>query len=305
MTPGYDAAPGVMARAGSAVVKAYVRRYPRRRGTYRLRTYAERRFFVARLERGPWMRLTGASECDWWALSGLPANESETMSIVRAVLRPGMSFFDIGANIGVYSLIAAPLVGGTGSVHAFEPTPDIADALRRNVALNGCRNVVVNQLAMSSANGYTSFNLHEDAVFNSLFLQQDGCSSTESVETMTLEAYVESRGIVPDVMKIDCEGAELEVIRGGSKLLGRRDAPTLFVELNPETLAGAGTTVDELLERLRGLDYRCFDVGTFVPGGHRFHNAVACKRAVLERMPALRAWSEQAAPASDWAESRR
>ena len=146
-------------------------------------------------------------------------------------------------------------------------------------------------------------NLHDEPCYNSLFAQQQEYSSTtRQVATVTLDSYVEPRGIVPEVVKIDCEGAELEVVRGGSRLLARPDAPVVLIELNAETLAGTVRTVDELLTCLRDFGYQCFDVGTFQPGGLRFHNAVACKPAALDRMPALRAWCEQAPPASNWLE---
>jgi FkbM family methyltransferase len=216
-----------------------------------------------------------------------------------------MNFFDVGANVGVYSLLAAAVVGETGSVHAFEPTPAMANGLRNNIALNGCRSVVVNECALSSASGELSFNLHDEPGYNSLFVRQEEYATTQAVKAITLDAYVAACGVMPDAMKIDCEGAELEVIRGGATVFSRPDAPVLIIELNAETLAGAGATVDDLLAQLREFGYECFDVGTFTPGSHCVHNAVACKRAALERMPALRTWCADASYASAWVEPRR
>src|SRR5205814_7524884 len=98
---------------------------------------------------------------------------------------------DVGANVGYFTLILAQGVGPKGSVHAFEPTPGLADRVRLNVTMNGFTQVKINQLAVSQSNGEASLQISsEDPEANSLF--SVGASNSELfVRTMTLDTYAE------------------------------------------------------------------------------------------------------------------
>jgi hypothetical protein len=108
--------------------------YPIPRGRTRLRRISSP-WLVARLECGAWVRTSGVVEAEWGFLEG-GAKEERTSQLVTSFLSNGMTFLDIGANVGYFSLLAASVVGSTGKVIAFEPTPAVADRLRENVLLN-------------------------------------------------------------------------------------------------------------------------------------------------------------------------
>jgi FkbM family methyltransferase len=174
---------------------------------------------------------------------------SETR-LVQALLRPGMCVVDVGANIGFYTLVSARIVGPSGAVHAFEPNGVVRASLVANLALNGFQNVVVHDEAMASQSGSVLFYVsdwNENSGISSL-IPGDGLKAEgERVPCVTLDDFAAT--LAPrhiDVLKIDVEGAELDVIKGGRELLGRADAPALIFE---------GHVVEPLVEALRPLGY--------------------------------------------------
>jgi FkbM family methyltransferase len=144
--------------------------------------------------------------------------------LLQALLRPGMRFLDIGANIGYYTLLAADLVKPSGDVHSFEPHDGIRAQLRRNVELNQLRNVQVRAEAVSARSGTVSFYrvVHDDTNLglSSLVPGERTEQTPISVPGTTLDDYVAQLpdGRV-DVVKIDVEGAESDVLQGAQKIL--------------------------------------------------------------------------------------
>jgi FkbM family methyltransferase len=174
---------------------------------------------------------------------------SETR-LVQALLRPGMCMLDVGANIGFYTLVGARIVGRGGVVHAFEPNAVVRTELAANLELNGFHNVVIHNEAMASQSGSVRFYVStwsENSGISSI-IPGDGLSAAgEDVPCITLDdfaATLEPRHI--DVLKMDIEGAELDVIKGGRRLLGRMDAPALLFE---------AVGVEPLVDVLRTLGY--------------------------------------------------
>ena len=230
-------------------VLAYLRRFPLERGKWRL-LKAAARFLVADIGKDVFARVHGPE------LKSLVFGSGEQKEIERflSLVCSGMVVFDVGANIGIYSLLSARSVGSAGCIHAFEPTPFVANRLRDNVRLNKFQNIIVNQVALSDQVGATEFYVHEEDDRSSL-----GAVSTKTitVQTITLDEYVQ-RARIPhiDLMKIDVEGAEVKVLRGAQALLSRRDAPAMMLEFNPSALALMGTSDNELAALLSGYGYK-------------------------------------------------
>ena len=246
--------PAVLARIGSRVVGTYLDSSPIERGKTRLRRAASL-FLVARLDTGPWVRVSGVSEFEWQIL-GRRFKEANTIRLLSVLLRPGMTAVDLGANIGYFSLTAAGIVGPTGQVHAIEPTPSTVSRLRENIALNGFHNVTAHQLALSDDDG--SIRLHlsgDDCEENSLFATGPGDESIE-VDATTLDRFADRQGLRRiDLLKVDVEGAEVRVLRGGRRVLGGAVAPALIIEVNPPALRAAGSDPAELYGQLDALGY--------------------------------------------------
>lgn len=194
--------------------------------------------------------------------------ERKECRFVTGFLKPGMVFFDVGANVGPYTLLAASRVGGAGKVHSFEPTERVFGELEFNVGLNNLAAVcVLNRVALSDAVGRARLSLHEPGaeVYNSLGAARRGSSRVvayEEVATTTLDAYVAGRGVGRvDLIKMDIEGAELLALRGGEHLLSRPDAPVVLVEMADVNTEGFGYQALEIWEYLERLGYRmcCLD----------------------------------------------
>lgn len=161
----------------------------------------------------------------------------------------GAVVFDIGANTGFYTLIAARRAGRRGVVHAFEPNPHNLAALREHVRLNHFNQVTVHPLALADTSGEMAF---DDA---GSFTGRLTTSGRLNVAVKTLDQCVRDRELPPPtVMKIDVEGAELAVLRGGRELFVNQ-RPTLFLATHGgEVHAACCRLLAEWGYRLESLD---------------------------------------------------
>jgi len=188
---------------------------------------------------------------------------SETAAFLTHA-REGMCVFDVGANIGYYTLLAARAVGPSGRVYAFEPEPHNYELLTRNVAENGFTNVRPVNAAVSNRAGVVRLHL-DDANFGAHSFQADSVrtSSGRSVEvkTVLLDGFAdEARAFEAGVLvKVDVQGAEGLVVEGGRRLLALPKV-TAFMEFWPEALARAQADAACLLADLEKLGFRFEDV---------------------------------------------
>ena len=197
-------------------------------------------------------------------LLGGGAWEPAETSAFLARLREGMCVFDVGANVGIYTLLAARAVGPSGRVYAFEPEPRNFALLTRNVAENGFTNVRLVNAAVSDRAGVARLHL-DDANFGAHSFEAGSVrtSSGRSVEvdTVSLDGFVdEARGFEAGVVvKVDVQGAEALVVEGGRRLLAMPRV-TALMEIWPEALARAQADAAHLLASLAGLGFRFEDV---------------------------------------------
>jgi len=171
-------------------------------------------------------------------------------------LRPGMTFYDLGANIGYYSLIAARLVGPNGRVISFEADPEIAARLRENLARNNFSHARVEQKAVWSEAAAVSFarvdpNTSPDRGLG--HVSTDSSRDTITVEAVSLDRYVTAQN-APDLLKCDVEGAEAEVFRGADRLLAERRTILLIEMHNPENHRTLAQEFMQLGYTVRNLD---------------------------------------------------
>jgi FkbM family methyltransferase len=194
--------------------------------------------------------------------------EKAECMFVTGFLKPGMTFFDIGANLGQYTLLGAKQVGSNGQVHSFEPSSRMFSELNFNVSLNGLSNVShLNNVAVSDREGIARLSKYEAGgeVFGSLGNQNWAGKSIighEEVKTITLNGYIKEHNISHvDLIKIDIEGAELLALRGAQQLLSRADAPAIVLEMADITTDGFGYKALEIWDYLESFGYRmyCFN----------------------------------------------
>ena len=220
-----------------------------------------RRTFVTKLQPNLRIRLYGDSElCRLIYCRNFEATERE---FVNHFLRPGDVFVDVGANIGLFTLIAASRVGPTGKVIAFEPTSKIYERLVGNVRLNRLRNVDCVRSALSDHTGELDLLQSVDGfdAWNSFAGPTKGQSALpERVGVIEWDRYAEVHRLSGKVtmMKIDVEGWESRVLTGGREMLSRSDSPVLQVEFTDDAAQAAGSSCRALYEFLESLGYRMY-----------------------------------------------
>ena len=168
----------------------------------------------------------------------------------RSAVGPGVTAFDVGANVGSYSLLLGQWVGPQGKVFAFEPAPDVHAGLVDHIALNRLQGIVTPvNAAVGDRDGLASFVTSPTKGEGRLAVASD--LSPSSVPIVTIDAFCRARGIEPDFIKIDVEGWELSALRGARQTIRRgRGRLALFVELHPSLWPLIGVTKEEVLAEL-------------------------------------------------------
>lgn len=161
---------------------------------------------------------------------GAKAYESQYVNLMRGLVSKGDIVFDVGANIGFYSVLFSRWVWSAGKVIAYEPDPRNVELLKRNLTSNGCQNVIVRDVALSKEQGSECFSLdritgatghlgagptYAETILGS------GQSTLVKVTTSTLDAEATLWG-PPNLIKLDIEGGELDALSGALTLLARR-----------------------------------------------------------------------------------
>ncbi len=181
--------------------------------------------------------------------------------VLIANLRPGDTMVDLGANIGYYSLVAAAIVGDSGSVYAFEPDPGNFELLQRNIARNGFERIHARNIAVSDGRGETRLFLSADnqgdhRVYASGDEEARGRGHVD-VECVDFDSFAEAEGVSPDLIKIDTQGAEAAILRGMRRVAERRRGRLkMLVEFWPYGLRKAGSSPEEMLSILEGFGMR-------------------------------------------------
>jgi FkbM family methyltransferase len=171
-------------------------------------------------------------------------HEAEDMAFVLHFMRPGDVFYDIGANVGSYSLLAA--AAGVGRIIGFEPSTETSAKYRRNIALNGLERVIEHQrVALGANDGELSFTRGHDTT-NHVVAENERPVASETVPVRRFDEFFAAR--VPSFVKMDVEGFEAQVLAGASSALKDPSLMGLLVEDNgSDHRYGTGGSVSELL----------------------------------------------------------
>lgn len=216
----------------------------------------------------------------WWvirrgAIDGdIQAGKFETaeLQFTQRFLQPGMTVLDIGANCGLYTLLASHCVGARGRVFAFEPSPRERKRLRTHLWLNRCTNARIAPYALGSRTSQADLYVVQGA--------QTGCNSLRppQIAEPVMPARVEIRALDDflgaeklssvDFIKMDVEGGELEVLRGAAKLFQGPRLPALLLEVSDLRTAAWNYKAKEILHFLQEHGYVFFSIsaeGRLVP----------------------------------------
>jgi FkbM family methyltransferase len=182
----------------------------------------------------------------------LGSYEYEKQRALQRELKAGDVVYDVGANVGFYSLLASVLVGKTGHVYSFEPFPGNMRELKRHLEMNRVRNCTPIEAAVSSVDGESAFDPSADRCTGHL-----ATAGILRVRTLTLNRQIQEAGMrPPSLLKIDIEGAEYDCLRGAAGVI-QKFRPVIFLATHGRE---AHIACSELLAkwnyRLQSLDVR-------------------------------------------------
>jgi FkbM family methyltransferase len=203
---------------------------PRRYRVYRLLSWlAPNRYEIYRVEGG--LIFLNLHESAAMVQRAMGSYEPAKHALIRRHLRQGMTFIDVGANKGDFTLLAARLAGNSGRVISIEPEPENHSILERSIALNDYTNIKVMQFALSDRDGIANLQIGSTSGSHTLSPEFD-LLRTVAVPTRTLDGVVAEQRLAPvDMIKIDVQGLELAVLRGASETLRANPRIVLLLDL--------------------------------------------------------------------------
>lgn len=200
--------------------------------------------------------------------------EPDVTAMLIDHLQPGMVFIDVGAHYGYFTLLASRLVAPGGTVVAFEPSRSTARLLRRNV--RGVAGVIVDERAVLDGTGIVELNDFgaSNSALNTVLAdarvpepeRRDLRARKYDVPSVSLDDYTAERGLRPNIVKLDAEGAELAILSGMERLL--RDVRPVVVL---ETGDYAGMAAPPTAASLELLDEAGYDAFEYVGGALQAH----------------------------------
>lgn len=210
--------------------------------------------------------------------------EPQDTALVRSLLRPAMTFVDVGANWGYYTLLAAHLVGARGRVISFEPDPRLFPILQENVRRNELTNATALQVAAANEAGtltLAGFDEHsERRGLSKLVEVEDEDGNFFRVQAKTVDSVLDKFGVdAVDFLKMDIEGAEELALQGMHDGLARHRYKRILLEVHPSILAERGRTVRHVTDLLVQAGYRAWWID---------HSPSANRKAAYSRSLQLR-----------------
>lgn len=182
---------------------------------------------------------------------------------LKRFLRPGMRVVDVGANIGYYTWLASSCVGPQGRVLSFEPGPYAFERLERVIRENRIANVECRRMALSDHAGRATLYVPQRAAgnYNPSFTAYlpDMLAVEVGVERLD-DALGRSGFTQVDLMKVDVEGHEQEVFRGGERWLREGRIKAVLCELNQDSQKGVGSSCGSLEESLKAAGFRVAEI---------------------------------------------
>jgi FkbM family methyltransferase len=185
--------------------------------------------------------------------------ELAIVSIPRRLLKPGMTFVDVGANEGYFSIVASLLVGDSGKVISVEPQSRLQEVILANAAANN-RHVELLRYVLSNENGVAEIYLapKTNNGASGFFARTKYRLPTEQVAALTLEAFLDRTGLNRvDLMKIDAEGAEWDILmpESAQRILRQGRIAAIIVEMHPDVFGRRGLSLETFDETMKSCGY--------------------------------------------------
>ena len=226
----------------------YCEHMPNHKGRYRVAKILDNWFksFKVKTPSGPILEVFLSSSMDLSYYYAKSNNSHQKILEVMQKIEQGDIFIDIGANIGFYALLAAKIVGKSGRVLSFEPSPREFRRLLKNIELNHSNNLIPYNVALSDYVGESKFFIAQSHTgLNSLSNEVKDNQSCISVPVYTgdmLLEYLDKN--INKIIKIDVEGAEFCVLSGMKSFLKIHNIKSVIVEITPDFLSNFGHNKD-------------------------------------------------------------
>ena len=202
--------------------------------------------FAYALERHPELK---------WFERNKGIEEPDLMHFFARHIQPGDQVIDAGACVGVFTLMLSRLVGDTGTVLAFEPDPVNYERLCQNLKLNAMQNVVASPFGLWSTNCWLKFSSLRNG-YSSVLRMTDPDTNVITVPALTLDQVL-TKEDHPRLLKLDCEGSEVEILKGAQAAL-RRGIDYVIVEFHFPILDIIQVTEKQIREDMAALGYDAF-----------------------------------------------
>jgi len=179
--------------------------------------------------------------------------------IFMRTVKKGYIVVDVGAFIGGYTYLFSELVGSKGKVYAFEPIPYLFNILRFHCSLFNLKNVITENKAVADHEGYLKLILSEGNIQDNRLAYTENVNKYVLINTTSLDKYFEKQSVLPDIVKIDVQGADYKVIKGMMNLIKKKNL-IIFCEFWPEGIRRCGDDPLEFLKFISNLGFKIFEI---------------------------------------------
>ncbi|MFH1457235.1 MAG: FkbM family methyltransferase [Patescibacteria group bacterium] len=191
--------------------------------------------------------------------------ENETINMLIKYLRSGMNIIDIGANVGLYSIIAGKIIGTKGKIWAFEPSSDTIEKFKKNVILNKLENIKIEKCALGDEDDQMIELVLEQGFgdghryLNKDFKKNKNIQEHEKIKVIKLDTYFKDREKEKiDLVKIDVEGSELHVLKGAHEIIKNNANIVIIFEHAPDTFSRYGYFSKDVMDYLNNLGLKTY-----------------------------------------------
>lgn len=186
--------------------------------------------------------------------------EPQIHKLIQSILKEGDIFFDVGANVGYFSVIASPIVGHSGKVFAFEPNPIVAQLLFQSIKKQPFSNIELIKKAVTSDGSDVLLKVLKNSGFSYTLPKRISAEKSSLVPSVALDDFkvLKCGNNCPRLIKVDVEGAEMDVLRGAERTLRYCDTQVLM-EIQNWTLQRYGHTVQDVFTYMKELGYKALN----------------------------------------------
>jgi len=187
--------------------------------------------------------------------------EEETMNLLKKELKPEMIVFDLGANIGIFTLLASKLIGESGHVFSFEPDPYLFNILKDNLNLNKVNNASIYQIAVSNKVGTAKFSINLDQDGDNRLNSKTMEENFVEVKTTTIDEFCKKNELKINFLKLDIQGSEPKVLEGMKQTITKSPEIKIVTEFYPSAIRDTGSSPEDYLSNLEKYGFKICEIG--------------------------------------------